>query len=121
MKFVDKRNTNHNKNPNLDSSKVLKIRNHAKNEQHSYPKNDIPESNKHTLQYLKTSIQPVKTMQSINKEIEKIKNAIMTLPAESREERKKLLKELVELYEEQEKLKLKEKQNRSIDNNDLSK
>lgn len=111
---LNKKRPDHNQNPNMDSSKILKIRNDAQNEKYDPNK-------KNTLQYLKTSTKPIETIQSINKKIEDTINAIKTTPASCRARRIQLLKRLVKLYEEQEKLELKEKQNRSNDNNDLSK
>ena len=114
MKFVNRLNQKRpNQNPN---SEVLKIRNNAKNDQHGFT-----DKSNNSLQYLKTPTKPIETIQSINKKIEETIQAIKTTPASCRTRRIQLLKRLVQLYDEQEKLELKEKQNHSTNNNDLSK
>ncbi len=124
MKFVNRLSNNKknpNPNPNLDSSEVLKIRNHAINEQHGYTNNNHHESSNNEFQYLKTSTKPIKTIQSIDKEIEETKNAIATTPASHRTKRIQLLKKLNQLYDEKEKLEYKKNKTHLTNNDDLSK
>lgn len=112
---------NQNTNPNLDSSEVLKIRNHAINEQHDYTNNSHHESRNNAFQHLKTSTKPIKSIQSIDEEIRETKNAIDTTPASHRAKRIQLLKKLNQLYDEKEKLESKKTKNHLTNNDDLSK